>query len=142
MIVTFFGHSNTSQSVQIKLETVLIHLIEKKGATFFYIGNHGNFDLMVKNTLKELKCKYPHINYAVVLAYMPKGKNGIDYSQTIFPECLASVHPKYAIAKRNRWMIEQSDVVVTYVKYSTGGAVQFKELAEKKGKTVINLADD
>ena len=38
-------------------------------------------------------------------------------------------------------MIEQSDYVVTYVKYTVGGAAQFKEYAEKKGKIVINLAD-
>lgn len=37
-------------------------------------------------------------------------------------------------------MIERSDYVVTYVKYTVGGAVRFKELAEKKNKTVINIA--
>ena len=36
-------------------------------------------------------------------------------------------------------MIEQSDYVVTCVSRSWGGAAQFKELAEKKGKTVINI---
>lgn len=42
--------------------------------------------------------------------------------------------PKFAISKRNRWMIEHSDIVVTYVKYHFGGAAQWKVLAEKKGK--------
>lgn len=37
-------------------------------------------------------------------------------------------------------MIEQSDYVVTYVKYTIGGASKFKELAEKKKKIVINIA--
>ena len=142
MTVTFFGHRNTPQSVKVKLETVLIHLIEEKGATFFYIGNHGNFDSMVRKTLRELKNKYPHINYAVVLAYMPKEENEVDFSETIFPEGIEKTPPQYAIIKRNCWMIEQSDVVVTYVRYSVGGAVQFKDLAEKKGKVVINLADE
>ena len=36
-------------------------------------------------------------------------------------------------------MIEKSDYVVTYVHHSFGGAAQFKEIAEKKGKIVINI---
>lgn len=36
-------------------------------------------------------------------------------------------------------MIEQADYVITYVTHSWGGAAKFKELAEKKGKTVINI---
>lgn len=37
-------------------------------------------------------------------------------------------------------MIEQSDYVVTYVNHNFGGAARFKELAERKHKTVINIA--
>lgn len=143
MKCTFFGHSNTSWEVQPKLEAVLIDLIENYNVDIFYVGNHGNFDLMVKNTLKRMKLDYPHINYMVVLAYMP-GKNdefnNEDYSDTIYPDGLENIPPKYAIPKRNRWMINKSDYVITYVKYTIGGAAKFKELAEKKGKTVLNLA--
>lgn len=47
--------------------------------------------------------------------------------------------PNYAISRRNMWMIDNADYVVTYVKYIVGGAARFKELSEKKGKIVINL---
>ena len=40
---------------------------------------------------------------------------------------------------RNRWMLERSDIVVTYVR-SPGGAAKFKALAERKGKHVIEVA--
>ncbi len=36
-------------------------------------------------------------------------------------------------------LIEKSDFVVTYVSREVGGAAKFKSLAEKKGKTVINI---
>ena len=110
----------------------------------FYVGNQGCFDFMVKKILKELKFDYSNINYAVVLAYMPCKRaefNYKDYDDTLYPEGLENTPLKYAISKRNRWMIEKSDYVVTYVTRAVGGAVQFKELAEKKGKIVINLAD-
>lgn len=80
----------------------------------------------------------------MVLAYMPKEKAKSRYDDldfTIYPEGLENTPPKYAIVTRNRWMINMSDYVVVYVKHSFGGAAQFKELAEKKGKIVINLAD-
>ena len=60
---------------------------------------------------------------------------------TVYPEGLEAVPPRYAIDKRNRWMLQQSDVVVTYVTVPFGGAAKFKLLAEKTGRAVINIAD-
>ncbi len=100
---------------------------------------------MVRFTLKKLKQSFPHIDYAVVLAYIPFKRNELDYKyylDTIIPDGIETTPPKYAIIKRNRWMIDNSDIVVTYVKYIVGGAAKFKELAEKKSKMVINVADD
>ncbi len=144
MICTFFGHRDTPQNIQSLLRTVIIDLIENKNVNLFYIGHNGSFDFMAKNALKTLKLIYPHIKYFVVLAYMPNPKNNsinIDYSDTIYPEGLENIPPKYAIVKRNQWMISQSDYVITYVKYTSGGALKFKELAEKQKKTVLNLPD-
>lgn len=107
----------------------------------FYVGNHGNFDYMVKQNLKTMKTAYPHIDYAVVLAYIP-GKRGEDdyrdFSNTMYPDGLEKAPPRYAIDKRNRSMISQSQYVITYVK-GIGGAYKYKEISEKKGKNVINL---
>lgn len=140
---TFFGHRDVSQKIEPTLRTTLIELIENKNVDSFYVGNHGDFDLLVRKVLKSLKMYYPHINYAVVLAYMPYKTgnfNDEDYSVTILPDGLENVPHKYSIIKRNRWMIDKSDYVVTYVVHSIGGAAQFKEIAEKKRKIVINLA--
>ncbi len=37
-------------------------------------------------------------------------------------------------------MIEKSDFVIYYVKYTFGGAYKIYSLANKKGKATINLA--
>ena len=37
-------------------------------------------------------------------------------------------------------LIRESDMAVTYITHSWGGAAQFAELAEKKMKRVINIA--
>ena len=106
----------------------------------FYVGNQGRFDAIVRSTLKKLKQEYPHIDYAVVLAYMPgKPSEYEDYSDTIFPEGLETVHPRYAISHRNTWMLSQSDHVITYITHPWGGAAQFAEKSKDRCKTVINL---
>ena len=80
----------------------------------FYVGNQGQFDTIVRGVLRELKKEYPQINYAVVLAYIPGKQNEYDDSDTMLPEGIESVHPRYAISWRNNWMLRQSDYVVTY----------------------------
>lgn len=125
------------QRVEQTLRIILMDLITNKGVDLFYVGNQGEFDRMVINNLKLLKPCFPQIKFYVVLAYMPCVKEGVE---TVFPDILEKTPPKYSIAKRNLWMIEKSDYVITYVKHITGGAAQYQEIAEKKGRIVINLA--
>ncbi len=144
MKITFFGHNDTPQYAQFLLQEALTYLTIIVDKPVFYVGNHGGFDFMVKNTLKDLKKVYPDIKYYVVLAYMPGKKNELDYenySNTIYPDELENTPPKYAIDKRNRWMIDKADTVITYVNRDFGGAARFKKIAERKDKIVINLYD-
>lgn len=140
---TFFGHRDIPKEIEPILISTLIDLIENKNVDLFYVGNQGGFDTLVQKNLRFLKLDYPLIDYAIVLAYFPGKLNEFneDLLGTIYPDGLENTPPQYAISKRNRWMINKSDYVVTYVKYITGGAAQFKRLAEKKGKIVLNLAD-
>ena len=141
MTVTFFGHKDTPKNIEPTLRTTLVDLIENHGATEFYVGNNGNFDTMVRCQLENLSQTYP-ITYSVVLAYLPTKKSEYDdYTNTILPEGIETVPKRFAISWRNKWMIQQSDVIVTYVTHSFGGAAQFKEMAEKQGKTVIELSE-
>ena len=143
MTCTFIGHRDAPEKIQPVLRATLIYLIENKHVNTFYVGNQGNFDRMVRSALKTLQTKYPFIHYAVVLAQMPIKTalyDDLDYFDTIYPDELRNTPPKYAIVKRNRWMIARSDYVVTYVAY-IGNATKWKGYAEKAGKTVLNLTD-
>ena len=138
MTCTFFGHRYVSNEIEPALRSTLIDLIENHSVSLFYVGNHGGFDAMVRHVLREFSARYP-ITYHVVLAYMPGNKDEFDtgdYSDTIFPEGIETVPKRFAINYRNKWMIEQSDFVVTYV---TNHIASGAALAERKGKTVIEL---
>ncbi len=137
---TFFGHRDAPVALKDKLKNIIISLIEKEKVNEFYVGNHGNFDFMVGEILKELSKIYK-INYSVVLAYIPihNSQNKHD-KNTLFPEEIEKSPKIFAINNRNKWMINHSDIVVTYVKHNLSGAGKFKTLAEKLNKKVINLA--
>lgn len=142
MKCAFFGHRTTPSDIYPILKRVLIGLIENDAANDFYVGNNGTFDGMVKRALQELQTRYPHIRYTVVLSYLPVNKKEQEenYRNIIYPDCLHSVPPRYAILKRNEWMVEQADTVITYVQHPFGGAAKSKEFAQKKHKTIIELS--
>ena len=135
---TFFGHRDCPDSLKPRLLRVLRELILQQGVDVFYVGNQGQFDAQARSVLRELEKEFPHIRYAVVLAYLP-GSRDEDCSDTMFPEGLETVHPRYAIARRNEWMLRHSDYVVTWITHPWGGAARYAEVARRKGKQVIPL---
>lgn len=142
MVCCFFGHKDIPSGLTEHLASVLTGLIEE-GVDSFLVGNQGGFDSTVLHTLRLLKEKHSHITYNVVLAYMPGTKeewSAYEPMETLYPEGLESVHPRYAISWRNKWMVQESDVVVTYITHSWGGAARFVEQAERKKKRIINIA--
>ena len=64
------------------------------------------------------------------------------YDDIILPDCVSGTHPKGAITKRNKWMIENSDLILCYVERDCGGAYEAVKYAKKKEKNIINIATD
>ena len=143
MTCTFFGHKDTPSEVRAALMSVLRQLITEEGVESFLVGNQGGFDHYVLSALRELEKEVPTNDYHVVLAYMPGKKqeyDTVDYRRTIYPEGIENVPRRFAISWRNKWMLQRSDIVVTYITHSWGGAAQFAEQAVRQKKQVINLA--
>ena len=140
MICTFFGHRDTPDSIRPLLRAVLTDLIEKQGVSRFYLGYQGNFDAMARSVLAELQ-QIHEIDFELVLPYLPRKQERLfETIPTVLPEGIENVPRKFAIGYRNNWMVRQSDIVITYVTRSFGGAAAFKEAALKKRKTVIELS--
>lgn len=137
MTCTFFGHRDCSEEIYESLKNAIIELIQNRGVTRFLVGNNGGFDRLVLKTLRECKENFTHIDYCVVLAYMPENKV-FDYP-TVFPEELTDVPKRYAITYRNKYMIEKSDFVIAYISRNFGGAYNSFAKAMKMNKNVMNL---
>lgn len=140
---TFFGHRDCPSSIKGKLHEEIERLICNHGVETFYVGTQGSFDRMAYTVLVELRKRYNHIKVFRVLAYMPKlsdiAQDRSVLDDTILPEGIEKVHPRYAIVHRNNWMIDRSDYVIAYIRHTFGGAYQAVERAKKKGKILIQI---
>ena len=140
---TFFGHKDIPESIKNDLCAAIEKLIVEHSVETFYVGNQGAFDFYTRAALRQLSVKYPHIRYAVILAYMPIEKSEYeDHSDTMLPEGVEAVHPRYAIDWRNRWMLRESQYVICYIHHHWGGAAKYVQMAQRQGKTVINLCEN
>jgi uncharacterized phage-like protein YoqJ len=139
-VCTFFGHSECYGLDAAVLRSTIEDLI-KQGVTEFLVGNHGQFDSMVFSCLQELSKDYPKISYSVALAYLPTHKPEYDLykGHSFYPEGQEIGPAKFAIERRNRWMIDASDYCLCYINHTWGGAYKFAHMARRRGLTVINL---
>lgn len=140
MVCTFFGHRECCGLD----EHVLLDTVERmitNGVTAFYVGNQGDFDSRVLRCLMRLEKVYPQISCSVVLAYLPMQNQESDLyaGYSMYPEGMETVLPRFAIEKRNRWMLDHADYCICYVNHAYGGAHKFARMAKRKGLTVINL---
>ena len=106
----------------------------------------GEFDIYAATVVKRVQNAMGKANneFICVLPYPEKDMEYYEeyYDNVMIPECIGRTHPKGAITKRNRWMVEQADLFICYVEREEGGAYTALKYAKKLEKEVINLAED
>lgn len=136
--VTFCGHSNICNEEETrKWLRDMIRLAIQNGAQTFLLGGYGAFDRIAAGVVQSLKAEYPHIQSILVLPYLDMTVDSIGYDGTTYPP-LESVPKRYAIIHRNRWLVDNSDLVIAYVSHGWGGAATTLRYALKKKKEIIN----
>lgn len=138
MTVTFCGHSDVygDETVRRWLEETVEDLI-LRDADLFYLGGYGGFDRMAASAVWELKKRYPNIESVLVLPYLDRKMNEDIYDCTTYPP-LEEVPRRFAISKRNEWMVDQADVVVAYVTHGWGGAAKTLTYSRRKKKEIYH----
>ena len=117
----------------------------QQGCEIFYTGAMGEFDSLFSSAVRKAKIKYPHIKLICVKAYFTNDINtnrdyyNAMYDDVIIPPELIGVHYKAAIKARNRWMIDNSDVVMVYTIRDYGGVFDAMKYAIKNGRNVIKI---
>ena len=150
MIITFAGHSSVSSPQKVKKivkEQIQSSIVGAELVTC-YIGGYGDFDDICACACRELKQKYGNIEIIYVTPYMNSSQMAKIKDMQRFGLCDGSTYPpiekvplRFAIAKRNEWMIKESDLVIAYVNREYGGAYKSFRVAKRKGKKIINICD-
>ena len=140
MTVTFCGHSQVANSTAVAaaLAKIIDDLIEE-GADEFLLGGYGEFDTMAAVAVRNAKKNYPGIRSTLVIPYIDRDYDPALYDGSLYPP-LETVPRRYAISKRNEWMVANSDVIIACIQHNWGGAATTLKYAERKKKRIIDLS--
>ncbi len=140
-----FGHREIFCEISKQLLLLIEELIVCHGVVEFWTGGMGEFDAAFSSAVRKIKQKYPHVKLLLIKPYrsveMNTNRNYYTqmYDEVVIPQAVAGVHPKAAITKRNRWMVDQCDFMITFVHRNAGGAYATKKYAVRKGKQIFEL---
>lgn len=145
--IVLFGHRdfNGHRVLDERLDPLLKELLRNKPFVEIYIGRNGEFDLYAATVVKRVQKAIGKENSAFICV-LPYAERDMEYYEkyydaVIIPECVRKTHPKGAITKRNRWMVEQADLFICYVEREKGGAYAALQYAKKLEKKIRNLAE-
>lgn len=139
-----FGHREVFENIRGQIEEAVLAAI-KNGCEIFYTGAMGQFDALFSSAVRKAKNTHPHIKLICVKPYFTNDINtdrnyySAMYDDVIIPDELAGIHYKAVIKARNHWIIDNSDVVITYTIRDYGGAFEAQRYAEKKSKSIISI---
>ncbi len=143
--VTFAGHRalEGARAVEAKLFESIRGVVAVHEFTEFYVGDNGDFDILATSTVRRVRREMGKERCAVnlVLPYKKANSDIIEeqFDGVIIPESAEKMHPKSAISERNKWLVDNCDLIICFVKRE-GGAKRTIEYAKKQGKIrIINL---
>lgn len=144
--VSLFGHRKIEdiRCLDETLYPIIKELIQTKSYVSFLIGRNGEFDEYAASVIKQVQKAVGKENndMTLVLPYKVADLEYYEkyYDNILIPECVYGAHPKSAITLKNRWMAEQSDLVIVLVERDKGGAYTAMKYAEKLNQRVVNLS--
>jgi uncharacterized phage-like protein YoqJ len=150
MIITFCGHKDIDdrQLILNKLIETLEPYFKGETQLIFYCGGYGGFDSVASQAIDVLRNKHTEVKVEkifVALYITPTYQEEMSdmkkfYDDVVYPP-LENVPLRFAISRRNKWIVENSDIVIAYIKHSWGGASKTLEYAKRKHKQIINICD-
>ncbi|MBE6536399.1 MAG: DUF1273 family protein [Ruminococcaceae bacterium] len=150
MTIAFAGHSLITSNKKVKemvKEQIRNHIIDDELVTC-YLGGYGDFDTICAYACKELKQEYKDIEAIYVTPYISLSEQEKIKEMNRCGLCDMSIYPpienvplRFAILKRNEWMMKNADLIIAYVKRNYGGAYKSLQVAKRKKKKIINIYD-
>ena len=124
-IISLFGHREISNldGIERSFRFYMNEILDRHTYITFFVGRNGEFDEHIASCIKRLQKRVgeERIHLTLVAPYPPAHLEDYEryYDEIIIPPSLQKSHPKSAITKRNKLMIENSDLInaVTKILY-------------------------
>lgn len=142
----FVGHRDAPDSLAPALAEAVERHITEYGVVEFTVGEYGHFDHLAAQAVQRAKERHPDVRLVYLRPYHP-AERPIDtpknFDSSFYPPGMEHVPKPLAIVRANRYMIDNSDFLITYA-WRPGNAREFWEYAQKRGERghihVENLA--
>ena len=137
---TFFGHRDVDYSAfEEKIEKIVAELAAR-GVLHFINGGRGNFDKLCAKIVANVRQRAPQVMLTLARAYMPKENEELPrYFDDSVYLLERRVPPRFAIAETNKMIVQKTDIIISGVLFSFGGAYQAVRYAEHLGRTIIHV---
>lgn len=147
----FTGHRSMSMAEQQQLFPILTQNLLKviaKGTTVFRNGGALGFDTLSALSVLKLKEKYPQIKLFIDAPHREQSKHWEAFDRNVYEYLLnradrvtyiSQAYQRGCMQRRNRFMVENSDIVIAYVRKTYGGSYYTVCYAESLDKEVIYL---
>ncbi len=147
----FTGHRNLPaeklNEIKYELERIIL-LLAGKGYNRFIAGGALGFDTIAAETVLRLMEKEPELKLEIAvpcpgqhMRFSPEQKKQylriLESADKVF--MVSDRYSRYCMAKRNKYMVDNSDCVVAYLNRPKGGTFNTVSYAEHSGKEVIYL---
>ena len=146
-----FGEGEQYLAFENKLLSAIFSL-PKEGCLTFYTGMAMGFDILAAELVLLLKSRSDLvINLVCCLPFKNQHKNFSEDWQQRFNNIieqadevilLSDDYYKGCYFKRNEFMVDNSDIVLTFFDGAPGGTAQTLRYAAEKGRRIVNLAED
>ena len=149
MIITFIGHSTlpTKINIEKRVRTAILSRVPKGERVQFYCGGYGEFDTLCARVAHQVKGEFAAGETVYITPYL-HGEERLKrimesglYDSSLYPP-LENVPYRYAVVRRNEWMVRQADLILSYVVYPWGGAAKTLAYARRKKQDILDLTTD
>ena len=150
MTIAFVGHSHIYFRGKIEevVKEQIIRNVTDFGNVVCYLGGFGDFDDICACVCRNLKQEYDNVERIYVAPYMSiaqqkkiKKMQECGLCDTSIYPPIEGVPPRYAIVRKNEWIVKEEDLIIAYVEQSWGGAYRALQIAKREKKRIVNICD-
>ncbi len=151
--VCFTGHRHLSYQDLKLIDATLYPQIENlymEGYTHFIAGGAFGFDTLAAEAVLKLRAVYPDVTLTIAIPCPGQSKSWSDKAQKKYRDILNAAdnsvvicdhYTSYCMHARNRYMVDNSSLLVAFYKNVSGGSKNTYDYALKKLPYIINLAE-